>query len=236
MKRRFTLIELLVVIAIIAILAAMLLPALSRARDTARKSNCLGNEKQLITACLMYVDANDVFPSLNNAKGYDFAGWRWQIAPYLGITVEDKRLVQAEAFAQAELGRGPFKCPAHVANADLFAAKPALNGGYGYNWYGNTSGQANGMGYQGIYVKPNRVTIPAETIVIGDASDVISSASQGAALYSPGSSAVTVLGLRHNSEMNCAFADGHGGSLREAELRRPALSKTSWFHYYYSRK
>ena len=233
---QITLIELLVVIAIIAILAAMLLPALSRARDTARKSNCLGNTKQIITACLMYVDANDVFPSLNNANGYGFGGWKWQIAPYMGITVEDERALSANAYLQEELAKGPFKCPAQVANADLFASMPMFGGGYGYNWYGNSGNICIGMGYQGNYVKPNNVTIPSETIVAGDSSDGIDAASKGAAIYSPGSTNVTSPGTRHNGEMNCAFADGHSGSLKEAELRRPAASRTSWFHYFYSRK
>ena len=56
--RSFTLIELLVVVAIIAILAAMLLPALGKAKDTARKSTCVGNMRQVMQGFMMYTGDN----------------------------------------------------------------------------------------------------------------------------------------------------------------------------------
>ena len=77
-RSAFTLIELLVVIAIIAILAAMLLPALGNARMRAKNIHCMNNFKQLMTACFMYVSDNrDLFPPNPDSSYSGTAGCNW---------------------------------------------------------------------------------------------------------------------------------------------------------------
>ncbi len=76
-RRAFTLVELLVVIAIIAMLAALLMPALSHAKQSAQGSICLNNGKQLMTAMHLYTTDNDDFYPPNPDDGKMDPGYNW---------------------------------------------------------------------------------------------------------------------------------------------------------------
>ncbi len=148
-RSSFTLIELLVVIAIIAILAAMLLPALNTARESARRISCTNNVKMVNTATLQYtLTYNDCLPYWN-ASG---CNWANQV-----VLITYPQLPNAAAIKDSHIKF--FRCPS--------MQPPAGKLSYGYN---------KSLGYSYLYntspaypiIKIGRIKRPSLIIMTGD--------------------------------------------------------------------
>ena len=129
----FTLIELLVVVAIIAILAAMLLPALNSARERAHIASCQSNVKQLASGAAAYtIDYNDFMPLSNqgadwNSPSRDEMYWIPEIYPYVGAG--EYTLPVPDDFVLAKL----FNCPS-ANEQEVHTVDNITWSSYGYPW------------------------------------------------------------------------------------------------------
>ncbi len=154
-NKKFTLIELLVVIAIIAILAAMLLPALNSARSKAHAIKCTANMKQLGTAYSMYND--DYKEPVPNAvivlsNGTSKRGWNWYVMAYLYPNLNYNESSGLNTYIQANTT--VYSCPAVKPAFTVNPSPPGRCPTYLYNKHNFTRLRHDGNGSGIIY--PNR--------------------------------------------------------------------------------
>ena len=167
MKRAFTLIELLVVVAVIAILASLLLPALSRAKAKAHQQQCVNNLHQIGLSYNLYIsDHDDAFPTHDGWASY--GGNTGTHSAYASTTPAETRPLFPYA------GYEVFECPAD--NGDGYGSGLAVNC---YREYGTSYGVVWGMNYFGVQkvtdrphgnpIKGNEVALsPSNKIIQGD--------------------------------------------------------------------
>jgi prepilin-type N-terminal cleavage/methylation domain-containing protein/prepilin-type processing-associated H-X9-DG protein len=207
----FTLLELLVVIAIMVILAGLLLPALSRSKDTARRIKCVSNLHQLGLAMQMYWDENEgtcfrYGGTVTNGGQLYWFGW-------IGPGAEGTRPFDATVGALYPylLGRGVELCPSLNYSLGQFKLKASGAAyGYGYNLHLSATVLETPK-------KTSRLVRPTETALLADAAQVNTfqpPASRSNPMleefyYVSTNRIEATAHFRHDQRALAVFADGH---------------------------
>lgn len=205
--RIFTLIELLIVIAIIAILAAMLLPALNKAKEKAHGVSCLNNLKQMGTAHIAYSnDYNDF--CVPTAHVYSGIGV-WAFPDLVNLYLKSDAV---------------FLCPSAKQTTEVTYSRPwnALGAvGKLYNHYGRATPQYGQVNANGVLLykvpKITHIKSPSRKISIADKAGTTAHNRFDDNNYLKIGYANYAIGARHSNRFNAVFADGHGGGISEKE-------------------
>ena len=215
--RGFTLIELLVVIAIIALLAALLLPALTRGQESARATQCLSQLRQIGLAVGLYADEqNDEFPrSQHSAFTYRQLPWGRAIAPQLGRTDE----------TWTNLLTSVYHCPSDRRTEPW---------SYGQNVYFELNPKSDDYtGEPQTWRRLAKVPHPASTVLDAELSDQGNDMSDSADhvmahFWMSLADAAEVHPKRHKTRSNYSFVDGHAAARDLRSTYDPAKKVDAW--------
>ncbi len=207
----FTLVELLVVIAIISILAALLMPSLKSARDSAKSAQCMNNLRQWGTLVLTYTDENNgtfpaAYPTLDN--GWN-VGWNHSWAPLADMLHHEAHTVDTSWTISWGGGKNINGCPSHSTD-DYVPGLPYRYYSYAINWCLTHP-------FAVPYVnKMSAIANPSQTTIICDGPDkpLVSSG------YSIAQS--NCVAYVHHGKANALFVDGHVesiGPITDAQIR-----------------